>query len=111
MLYILSGHVKPGRNREYHKWLHDHREIIEKDSPEGWNLRGVYFTVFGLGEHLSEIHWDLDNYGSFEASAAQDRDSEFARIVEEWFDFLDLSNTRGRLLKDAYHEDTVAVAR
>jgi hypothetical protein len=111
MLYIFSAHLQSGRLREYHQWLTKNRDTIQESSPDGWNLRGLYFAPFGLSEHLHEIHWELDSYDSFTSSAAACREGPFAELLEDWFDFFDLSNTRGRVLKEAFDAETVLVAR
>src|SRR6266581_4655464 len=49
MLYLQSGNVKEGRQKEYQAWVKENEGAIEKHAPKGWLYRGTYGTVFGFG--------------------------------------------------------------
>jgi hypothetical protein len=110
MLYVVSATVKTNKLREYRRWLEDNLADIRQHWPEGWTLKDVYFTVFGLGGARSEIHWELESYTAFETSA-EDSDPKRASLLDAWFDFFELSTLEARVLKSATASTTVLRAR
>jgi hypothetical protein len=112
MLYVYSADVKDGRLADYQSWLRDNNDRIRKDLPPGWRFAGVYFPVFGFGSHLSEIHWDVQDYAAFDAAfAAFEKGGPYRKLIEEWYAFLNTSKQGARLLKAAEAHTTQVAAR
>ncbi len=111
MLYVYSSNVKEAKLADYQEWLKKNHARIEKEAPAGWTFQGVYLPVFGFGTHLSEIHWEVANYAAFDAAHADfDKGGGYRKLIEEWYDFLDLTSTDGRLLKHATDPRTLVSA-
>jgi hypothetical protein len=110
MLYILSGSLKQDSLRPYKDWLEQNIEDIRGEWPKGWELRGIYFTVFGLGGARTEVHWKIENYASLDVSAA-DENPRRLELMADWFDFLDHTTIEGKVLKSALSEGISIRAR
>lgn len=110
MLYIYATSVDDGKLRQYQDWVSKNERRIRKLSPKGWKFVGVYFPVYGFGPHLSEIHWEIENYAAFDsATSVATKDNDFANLIEEWYGFLDARTQQARLLKRAGDSNTVVV--
>jgi len=101
MLYIYTANVKEGQLKSYQQWITDNQERIRKVAPDGWKLAGVYVPVFGFGQALTEIHWNIENYAAFDvAHASAVKGGPYFELVNEWFSYLDVKSQSARLLKD-----------
>ena len=100
MLYVYSGNIKEGKLRAYTDWVRENSGALAKEAPNGHVLKGVFLTVLGFGEHLTEIHWEVENYAAFDAAReASGREGCYADLIRAWFAFLDISGHHGRLLR------------
>ncbi len=86
MLYLQSGNVKEGKQKEYQAWVKKNEGAIEKHAPKGWIYRGTFGTVFGFGRFDTTTMWEISKYGDLDASR-EHKDETFERLNEEWTDF------------------------
>lgn len=111
MLYIYTANVKDGQLKAFQSWASKNDERIRKVAPEGWKLRGIYFPVFGFGQALTEIHWDIENYAAFDAAhRAGSEKGPYFEVVSELYSFLDVRGQSARLLKEASDSQTLVTA-
>lgn len=112
MLYIYAANVKEGKLKDYQRWVTKNEKRIREVAPDGWKLRGVYFPVFGFGQALTEIHWDIENYAAFDlAHAACLLKGTYDHLIDEWYSYLDVKGQNGRLLKDVASPETLVRAQ
>jgi hypothetical protein len=100
--------IKLDKQVEFQQWLIDNEERIRKSVPEGTEYGGVYVAVFSTEKNAGEYYWMdiLDSYGAIDrgAALAKDPTSEYAKITEEFLQFVDLDRSAGwshTLLKSA----------
>ena len=110
MLYVASAAIKDGQLANYRQWLLEKRGSIDTSWPEGWTLRDVCFTTYGLGGYRTEIYWEVGGYAAFDDLAAV-TDASATDLMRDWFDFLDLATLQGRVLKSAFGDNVVLRAQ
>lgn len=86
MLYLQSGNIKEGRQKDYQAWVKKNEGPMEKHAPKGWIYRGTFGTVFGFGRFDTTTIWEIGNYGDLDASR-EHKDETFVQLVEELTDF------------------------
>ncbi|HEX9567922.1 MAG TPA: hypothetical protein VGA48_10080 [Thermoplasmata archaeon] len=86
MLYLQSGNIKEGRQKEYQAWVKENEGAIQKHAPKGWIYRGTFGTVFGFGRFDTTTMWEISKYSDLDASR-EHTDETFERLNEEWTDF------------------------
>jgi len=86
MLYLQSGNIKEGRQKDYQAWVKKNEGTMGKHAPKGWIYRGTFGTVFGFGRFDTTTIWEIGKYGDLDASR-EHNDETFVRLVEEQSDF------------------------
>ncbi len=99
MLYMQSGNVKEGRQKEYQEWVKKNEGPIEKHAPKGWIYRGTFGTVFGFGRFDTTTIWEIGKYGDLDASR-EHQDETFVRLMEEWTDFFIPGASEATLIRE-----------
>ena len=109
-LYIYSSNIRTGRFEEFQKWTAEHQERFAAAQPKSWKLRGVFISAFGLGPAHVEVHWEIENYQSFDIArtTAQEKGG-FHQFLTELHSFLDPATGNGRVLKGVGRADTIIV--
>ena len=110
MLYVASATIKEDQLTNYRQWLVDSRGQIDASWPDGWTLKDVCFTTYGLGGYRTEIFWEIGGYAAFDDLASV-QDTTTTSLMRDWFDFLDLSTLQGRVLKSAFGSEATLRAR
>lgn len=84
--------VQGDREDEFQQWLRGHEDALRQSAPEGIRYLGTYGVAFtsekAAGSH--RLFLELDTYGSIDvfSAAMKDPDSEFARLVREYYGFV-----------------------
>ena len=91
--------IRLDKQVEFQTWLVENEERIRKSYPAGMEYGGVYVAVFSSEKNAGEYYWldILDSYGAMDRSAALNKDatSDFAKVIEEFLQFLDTDKNAG----------------
>ena len=91
--------IRLDKQVEFQKWLIANEDRIRASYPPGTEYGGIYLAVFSSEKHAGEYFWMdiLDSYAAMDRGAAlgKDADSEYAKIGEEFVQFLDTSRAAG----------------
>ena len=91
--------IRPDRQVEFQQWIIANEERIRSSYPPGSEYGGIYAAVFSSEKHAGEFFWldILDSYGAMDrgAALAKDPDSEYARLGEEFLQFVDTDRAAG----------------
>lgn len=84
--------VEPAREEAFQEWLRSNEEQLRASVPDGIHYMGTYGVAFssekGAGSH--RLFLELDSYGSIDvfSAAMKDADSDFARLMREYYAFV-----------------------
>jgi hypothetical protein len=84
--------VKKGQTAALQKWLEANEEKISADCPDGISYEGTYAVVQTSEKTTGAVLslWRMESYGAMDAfSAAMKEGGSFARLMEEFTEFLD----------------------
>ena len=91
--------IRPDKQVEFQKWLIENEERIKNSYPPGIEYGGCYAAVFSSEKNAGEFFWMdiLDSYAAIDrgAAAAKDPATDYAKIGEEFLQFLDPSRSAG----------------
>jgi hypothetical protein len=91
--------IRLDKQMAFQKWLIENEERIRKSYPPGIEYGGVYGAVYSSEKNAGEYYWMdiLDSYAAIDRSAAlmKDSSSEYAKIGEEFVQFLDTDRNAG----------------
>ena len=91
--------IRLDRQVEFQQWLIANEERIRSSYPPGSEYGGIYVAVFNSEKHAGEYFWMdiLDSYGAMDRAAAfgKDPDSDYAKVGEEFLQFLDTDRAAG----------------
>ena len=90
---VLSGDLKEGKTSEFVAWLEANEQALADAHPESSEYMGTYFNVIGGTTSAGSVHTliGMDSYGTLDALA--ETGGEFNRLVNEFFGFIDQSNS------------------
>ena len=84
---------------EFQDWLIENEDRLRKSYPEGVEYGGTYVAVFSSERNAGEYFGldILDSYGAMDRAAALGKDptSEYAKIGQEFIQFIDLDRSAG----------------
>lgn len=84
--------VASDQEHEFQTWLRTNEERLRSSAPEGVRYLGTYGVAFtsekGAGTH--RLFFELASYASIDVFSAtmKESDSEFARLVREYYGFV-----------------------
>jgi hypothetical protein len=91
--------VKLDKQVEFQKWLVENEERLRKSYPAGVEYGGTYVAVFSSEKNAGEYYGldILDSYGAMDRAAALAKDptSDWARIGQEFYQFIDVDRSAG----------------
>lgn len=91
--------IKLDRQQAFQEWLVANEERIKKSYPAGTEYGGVYAAVFTSEKAAGDYYWldILDSYAAHDrfAAAGKDDTSDYAKIGDEFVQFLDADRNAG----------------
>ena len=91
--------IRLDKQIEFQRWLVENEERIRKSYPAGMEYGGCYLAVFSSEKNAGEYYWldILDSNGAMDRGAALNKDatSDFAKVSEEFLQFLDANRNAG----------------
>jgi hypothetical protein len=91
--------VKLDKQGEFQRWVIANEERIRKSYPAGTEYGGIYAAVFSTEKNAGEFYWlDIqDSYAALDrgAALAKDAASDYAKISEEFIQFVDTDRLAG----------------
>ena len=85
--------VEPSKEDDFQTWLRANESKIADATPGGIRYLGSFGVAFssekGAGSH--RLLWEFDNYASIDtfSDTMKQADSDFSRLVREYFAFID----------------------
>lgn len=100
MLYVFSGDLKEGKDREYRDWvLREYIEKMQEHAFSGWRFMGIYGPVMNLGSrNVTEI-WELDKMADVD-KVLESNDPVVNELLEHSMDFFQPGSCRAEILRD-----------
>ena len=100
MLYVWSGNLKEGKEKEYKEWvLKEYIDLMKKHADPGWKFRGIYGPSMSLGTRdVTEI-WEFDKFADMD-KVISNEDPVVNRLLSESISFFQPGSCRGHVLRD-----------
>ena len=100
MLYVFSGNLKEGKEKEYREWvLKEYIDQMQKHALPGWTFRGMYGPTMNLGTRdITEI-WEFEKFANID-DVVQSDDPVVNRLLSQSMEFFQPGSCRAHILKD-----------
>ena len=81
-MYIATGKLKEGKEKQYKAWCLKNAGEYKKRVPQGWKLVGVYGSTMNLADFDVEWIWQFKRWSDWDAFFALD-DKVVDKLLEE----------------------------
>jgi len=100
MMYVWSGNLKEGKEKEYKEWvLKEYIDQMKEHALPGWTFKGIYGPSMFLGSRdVTEI-WEFEKFADLD-KVVESTDPVVNRLLDESFEFFQPGSCRGHVLRD-----------
>jgi hypothetical protein len=100
MMYVWSGNLKDGKEKEYKDWvMKEYIDQMKKHADPSFKFLGIYGPAMSLGSRdVTEI-WEFEKFADLD-KVAENTDPVVNRLLSQSLEFFQPGSCRAHVLRD-----------